>query len=404
MTRSSISDSSPKWGPTLKLIVGLTVMAFIIALLIKFRSIMGPLLLAFIVSYLLYPLARGFSKLTRLSWRGSVSVIFLVVVLIILGLSTATGVVVVQEVQNLIKTVQNFITDLPNLISTLSTQVYKIGPFTINVSQFLDLNTLGNELMGLLQGALSRAGTIVASFASSAVSTIGWGLFVLLVSFFILADIGNRPDPAQFISIPGFDSDVRRVARELGQIWNAFLRGQILIVSLVIVMYSVVLTILDVRYALGLALLMGLARFVPYVGPFITYAVTFLVIYFQGTSNFFGWQPLTHALIVIPVAIVLDQIVDSMISPRFFGQTLGVHPAAVLVAAIMAADLIGIVGVVLAAPVLATFKLVGTYITRKMLDLDPWPEKEKKSKPVEPLWLNKFRQRLQAWWKQRRAK
>ncbi len=396
--------ASPKWGPTLKLIVGLTAMGLVIALLIKFRSIMGPLLLAFIVSYLLYPLAGGFSKLTRLSWRASVSLIFLLLVLIILGLSTATGVVVVQEIQNLIKIVQNFTTDVPTLISTLSTQVYKIGPFQVTLSQFLDLNTLGNELLGLLQGGLSRAGTIVATFASGAATTIGWGLFVLLISYFILADMGRRPDPAQLISIPGFDSDVRRIARELGNIWNAFLRGQILIVTLIIVMYSLVLTILDVRYALGLALLMGLARFVPYAGPFITYTVAFLVIFFQGTNNIFGWQPLTHALIVIPVAFILDQIVDTMITPRFFGHTLGVHPAAVLVAAIIAADLIGIVGLVLAAPVLATTKLVGTYIIRKMLDLDPWPEAENELKPIEPSWLSKITRRFQAWWKRKHAK
>ncbi len=404
MTETSEPVTSPKWGSTLKLIVGLTVMAIITALLIKFRSIMGPLLLAFIVSYLLYPLAKGFSKLTRLSWRFAVSLIFLLLVLIILGLSTATGVVVVQEVQNLIKTVQNFAADLPNLIATLSTQTYKIGPFQVEISRILDLNTLGNELMGLVQGGLSRAGAIVATFASGAASTIGWGLFVLLVSYFILADIGKRPDPAQFINIPGFDSDVRRIARELGRIWNAFLRGQILIVTLVIAMYAVVLTILDVRYALGLALLMGLARFVPYAGPFIAYMVAFLVIYFQGTYNIFGWQPLTHALVVIPTAFILDQIVDSMITPRFLGQTLGVHPAAVLVAAIIAADLIGIIGLVLAAPVLATIKLVGVYIIRKMLDLDPWPEPEMKSKPVEPIWLSKFFRRFQAWWRTRKAR
>jgi len=392
---------SPKWGSTLKLIVGLTIMGLATALLIKFRTILGPLLLAFIVSYLLYPVIKGFSKLTRLSWRVSASLIFLLLLLIILGLSTATGVVVVQEIQNLINIVQNFTTDLPNLIQTLSTQVYKIGPFQVALSQFLDLKALGNELLGLLQGGLSRAGTIVASFASSAASTIGWGLFVLLVSYFVLADIGRRPDPAQFIHIPGFDSDVRRIARELGRIWNVFLRGQILIVAMVIVLYSIVLTILDVRYAIGLAILVGLARFVPYAGPFITYAVTFLVIYFQGTNNFYGWQPLTHALVVIPVAMVLDQVVDNMITPRFFGQTLGVHPAAVLVVAIIAADLIGIIGLVLAAPVLATMKLVGIYITRKMLDLDPWPVTENVPKSVQPSWLRRAIRRVQAWWRMR---
>jgi hypothetical protein len=71
---------------------------------------------------------------------------------------------------------------------------------------------------------------------------------------------------------------------------------------------------------------------------------------------------------------VLDQIFDNLVSPRLLGQTLGVHPAGVLIVAIIAANLIGIIGLVLAAPVLATVNLLGRYIGRKMFDMDPWPE------------------------------
>jgi hypothetical protein len=54
-------------------------------------------------------------------------------------------------------------------------------------------------------------------------------------------------------------------------------------------------------------------------------------------------------------------------------RTLKVHPAAVLVAALIAANLLGLLGVVIAAPFLATILLLGRYVMRKMFDLDPWP-------------------------------
>jgi predicted PurR-regulated permease PerM len=75
---------------------------------------------------------------------------------------------------------------------------------------------------------------------------------------------------------------------------------------------------------------------------------------------------------VIIAAVILDQIFDNFISPQIMGQTLRVQPAAVLVGAIVAANLIGVIGLVLAAPVVATLKLLITYILRKILDLDPW--------------------------------
>jgi hypothetical protein len=65
-------------------------------------------------------------------------------------------------------------------------------------------------------------------------------------------------------------------------------------------------------------------------------------------------------------------------------NALKVHPAAVLVAAIIAANLFGILGVVVAAPILATVTLFWQYTMRKMLDLDPWPEAEQFQPPPPP--------------------
>jgi predicted PurR-regulated permease PerM len=78
---------------------------------------------------------------------------------------------------------------------------------------------------------------------------------------------------------------------------------------------------------------------------------------------------------VLVVAVIIDQIFDNLVTPRFLGQTLGVHPAAVLVAAIVAARLIGLIGLVLAAPSLATLSLISRYIVRKSSP-EPFPETE----------------------------
>ena len=109
-----------------------------------------------------------------------------------------------------------------------------------------------------------------------------------------------------------------------------------------------------------------------------------------------GLVPWQYALVVIIFVVIVDQIFDNLVSPRVLGQTLGVHPAAVLVAAIIAANLLGLIGVVLAAPVLASLMLIGRYTLRKMLDLDPWPETERELPPVIYPWM-KWGKRLEAW-------
>jgi len=81
------------------------------------------------------------------------------------------------------------------------------------------------------------------------------------------------------------------------------------------------------------------------------------------------------------------------------GRTLGLHPAGVLIAALIAARLIGLIGLVLAAPVLATIMLGGRYVGRKMFDLPPWPpEPEREIKPPEMPWT-RIAQNLSTLWR-----
>ena len=394
---------SPNWSSTTKLVIGLTFAALLAGLFISFRSIIGPLILAFILTYLLHPLANRLSSHTPLSWRASVSILYIILIIILVGSSTLTGLAIVQQIQSLIVEVRGFLTNLPELLDSLSGQSLPIGPFAIDLSQFTDLSTLGDQLINLAQTLVSQAGSLVTSLASTTASTVGWGLFVLVISYFILADAGKVPDLSTYVDLPGYANDVRRMGQELGRIWNAFLRGQIMIMILVIISYTILLSILGVRFAFAIAIMAGLARFVPYIGPLITNLITALVTFFQD-GNYFGMEPLYYMILVLVLAFLLDQIFDNLVSPRILGQSLGLHPAAVLVVAIISANLIGLVGLILAAPVLATLKLISRYTVRKMVDQDPWHEFEGEIKPVEFPWFGRLFRRLRAWWRARRIK
>jgi predicted PurR-regulated permease PerM len=252
--------------------------------------------------------------------------------------------------------------------------VYQFGPFTFDFSH-LDLNELSQEALNMIQPVLSRMGTLLSSAAGSAASFLGWMLFVLLVSYFTLAESGGFRGRILTVEVPGYREDVSRLSRELGRIWNAFLRGQIIIFFLAVIVYTILLSGLGVRYAIGLAFVAGLARFVPYVGPAINWLVLVLVAYFQE-FKLFDLSPLGYTLLVLILALLVDQIFDNLISPRILSHALRVHPAGVLVAAIVAANLMGVIGVVVAAPMLATATLFWRYTLRKMIDQDPWPDIE----------------------------
>ena len=365
---------SPRWGAMTKLVIALTLVAILAWVLARFQAILAPLLMAFILAYLFYPVASFLNHKAHFSWRAAVGVIYVFLVVVLLSMLTVGGLGLIQQIQSLIRLVENSLVELPSLINASVDWINLHSPFPLDLST-IDINAVTNQLLAVVQPLLGQTGQLLGTIAGGAAQGFGWGAFILLISFFVLTESGGLRAGILKINIPGYSQDLSRLGRELGRIWNAFLRGQIILFLLSVVVYAILLSALGLRYALGLALLAGLARFLPYVGPAINWVVLILVAYFQG-FKLFGMTPLGYTLLVVVLAFLVDLIFDNLLSPRIMADALKVHPAGVLVMALVAANLLGILGVVIAAPILATLQLVGRYVLRKMLDQDPWPEPE----------------------------
>jgi predicted PurR-regulated permease PerM len=391
--------ASPRWGATAKLVVTLTLVVILGALLVRFKFILGPILLAFILAYLLLPVASVVNKRTPLSWGMAVNLIYLILIIFLLSLLTWGGVGLVGQVTNLISAVQNYANQVPIFIESLSHQIYSVGPFKFNFST-IDWQAIGQMILSYIEPALGQLGGLVGTLASSAASTLAWMAFIVVVSYFFLMESGGFRTRIIRVEIPGYTEDIRRLRQKLGYIWNAFLRGQIIVFISKVIAYTICMSILGVHFAIGVALIAGFASFLPYVGPAINWIVLGLVTYFQGSTPF-GLSPLGYTAVAIITALVIDQVFDNLVTPRMMANALKVHPAFVLIAAIIAANLIGILGVIIAAPLLATLQLVGRYTLRKLLDKDPWPPEED---VIPPRRISKWIRRIQTWWQKRNRK
>ena len=90
--QDSTSDGSPSWGTNTKLVVGMAILAIATGILFQLRPILTPLMMALILSYLLFPLVEDLSEHTFLSWRASTNLIFiLLLVLLVSSLTYALG-------------------------------------------------------------------------------------------------------------------------------------------------------------------------------------------------------------------------------------------------------------------------------------------------------------------------
>ncbi len=387
-------EKSPRWSPTTKLVIGLTLAAILFTLFLSFRSFLSPVLAAVIISYLVYPWAKRISHFIHIPWRLTVTILYLLVLFGMMGLVAWGGITLIEQIQNLIKFLQSTVNDLPNMIARLTAQPQVIGPFVLDW-QRLDVAALVNQLLAIVQPLLSQAGTLVGTLASSAAGIIGWTLFSIVLSYFIVSETQGSANRLLNLHIPGYREDFKRIGRELSIVWNAFLRGQLILFTLTVTIYTITMAILGVRYYFGLALLAGLARFLPYIGPIISWSTDSIVAYSQGYT-FFGLSTEYYTLTVLITAWITDAIIDNLISPRIFSNALKIHPAAVMVCALLAFNLMGILGIVLAAPALATIKLIFDYTVRRLLDTDPWADFERTSPPT-PLYQMVLQYSFRAW-------
>src|SRR5262247_3373071 len=99
MTQESIS--SPRWGSTTKLLIGLVILGILTFLINRFANLITPLLIIFILSYLLHPITASISRGLRISWKASVNLLYLFVLIVLIGLLALGGVGLVGQVQSL---------------------------------------------------------------------------------------------------------------------------------------------------------------------------------------------------------------------------------------------------------------------------------------------------------------
>ena len=381
---------SPRWSPSTKFLIWLVCIVVVGALIVRFQELVGPLLFAGILAYILTPVIRWLTERTHLSWGIAVVLVYLVIVILLLAVLIAAGIAIDQQIIGLSHSLLKLTTDLPAQVEALLQQpINFFGLFTLDLSN-TELKPLYDQIVDAIRPALSQMGTIVGSLASQTASVLGWLFFIIIISFYLLHDLKHLTPSLEKLVPQAYRYDARRLASELGPIWDAFLRGQIILALVMGIVVGLTMALLGVRYAFVLGLLSGLLEFVPIVGPFIAGAAAVLIALFQP-DNWFNLAPFYYALLVLGVSILLQQVENNLLVPRILGDSLELHPILILVGAIIGASLAGVLGLLLSAPTIATLRLFGRYVYRKLFDIDPWPpappKPELPPKREWPRWL-----------------
>ena len=376
------SVASPPWGITTKAIIASAILIVGALVVWRFQFLLSPIVLAAVLAYLLNPLISWLQRKTEVKRPQAVLIVY-VLVLSILGVGGFfLGVVVAQQSVILWQSLPEF---LPRLVDSVQLRAqdwasvtWSIGPYSFEPGAALDLidwESITSSIASSVRTFLGQSGVWLAGVAGATLGTLSDTLFVLIVSIYLAID-GPRfgRGISELAQQPGYRRDAERLMGDSIKIWDAYLRGQVILGIVIFVLVSITLSILGVNNALELGILSGLLEFLPIVGPFIGTGAAVLVALVQD-SNTWGVSPWLFALIVLGAMFLIQQVENAVLVPRIVGDALDLHALVVLIGVLMGTSLAGLLGAVLAAPVIATLKLFGTYVWRKMLDLPPFADK-----------------------------
>ncbi len=370
--------ASPLWGRSTKLVViimGLLLIAFTAR---RFQGLIVMVTAAAVVAYILNPLVETVNERTRISRGWVILAIYLLMAAALIGLFVSLGVVAYDQATDFINLVPNLIDQSISLFESVNAQSEAIVIMDRFVIEPINLpwESITNQLLGLIQPTLSTSGGFVGQLATTTVRTLGNFLLVFVISIYLIFEAPNVGNYLHNLAAqPGYQTDVKIMSAEIGRIWSAYLRGQVILGVIIFLVVWLGLSLLGVRNALALGLIAGLLEFVPTIGPIISTIIAMSVAFFQPTNawGLDGWQ---FALIVLGFMVVVQQIENNVLVPRIVGGALDLHPLIVIIGVFMGASIAGILGAILAAPILATLKLVTVYAWRKLFDQPPFPEND----------------------------
>ncbi len=416
MTVSPPSMSSPPWTGRTKRIVALIAAAGLLLTVFRLSELVPIVTVAVILSYLLTPIVNFFENrvlslgpLKQKQHRGfAVGLTYMVIVAAVIIVILVVVPVLVAQLEEFGRRIPALLRDVEqSLEHTLNEPLTFNGdPILINGEAFIPLQRLQaatgmkhiTDIINLSDfDPVRTTQSFVQSFTGPAFDVVGGALnavintiFLLSVMFFLMRDGAIFADKGVQLLPTLYQGDARRLLYELGQVWNAYLRGQLTLALFMGTVVFTIATVIGMPNPLILGMISLILEFIPSIGSGLAIFPAALLALTAQSTTFPALQGLPFAVTVVIIWALLQNIEAYILVPRIMGGSLNLHPIAVILGIIAGASLAGVLGIILAAPAVASLRIFGQYIYGKLMDRDPFPAaiRRKNKTPVTD-WLRR---------------
>ena len=321
-----------------------------------------PVLVGIIVCWVSMPLVR---RLRKIGFGKNISAfIALIIIFGIIGLAIGLLVpILVEQLTHLIK-------ELPGIYSSVISFANKFLMENFDMQTGIDIKSSLKSL-DFVEGNLTNALNYSINTVQSVVGFVISFFTAIIISFFMAKDMDKfKENVIAFLSRNSKDDRKHKMIVEIDETCMSYIKGYALDSLIVGILTTIVCLILKIDYAVVFGLLLMIFNFIPYIGAILSYLV--VTLYALATGG-----PVFALITFLCMAII--QIIDAnILQPKIIAKSVDLHPVVVISGLIVFQLLFGIVGMLIAMPVLAGIKV---YLKYKF-NLDEY-EIEEKSKSIK---------------------
>lgn len=349
MSKQRESFLPPRW------ILTVAVIAISVWLIVRLKELVVLLVIGYFLAYAIDPLVRWLEKrrVSRTVGFGLVGVTFL-------GLLVLGGATVLPTI------VEEFTKLSENFNAYLQTSKEKIGPFLERMRAYLpdavqkniDFEDINGSIVSL---ASTISGDTVKKIGRAVVQTLMSGysqaltllniLLLPFIVFYISVDLPRIHSFFRDIFPMTKRSKVDEICREVDGYVSSFVRGQVIVCTVLFVLYAIGLWLVGVDLWFLLAAIAGFGNMVPYVGTAIgIFLSSIMAVVTFGDISHVGW--------ILAVFACVQFLEGMVITPRIMGESIGLSPLVIMLSLFAGGQIFGLLGVFLAIPAAATLRVL----------------------------------------------
>jgi predicted PurR-regulated permease PerM len=351
-----------------RLILWLTLAVAVATVLWAARAVLLPYILGLVLAYLLLPVVnwihRHMPKKIRASGVArplSIIITYLVLISLIVGIFAFFVPLVIEQAQILI---ENW-PELSEQVRELWEE--SLGWYTENIPDQWE-QTIETNLRDLADDIATAIQKGIVATVQTVAGTVGFVIGLVVIPFWLFYVLHDENELKEGIAhaVPlQARADATCAVRLIDDILSAYIRGQLLLVLFVGGMATIAMFIIGVPFALVLGVIAGLFEILPYIGPILGAIPAILVALVSDPIS---------ALWTAIAFFSIQQVENLILVPRIAGESVQLHPAAVMVVLVMGNEVGGFLGMIVAVPITAIIRDIFKYAYLRLLDEPVEPE------------------------------